>query len=188
MAEPRRFTVSIIGAFLLFGIPVALFVWLGPFLPPNLMPFKRGVGWSSLQFHSFSVATGVGVGICAATLLLLIRSVLPPRLKSRIVWVPPQLLDRTLLRKQGLAIAAVVAVLFGIVLFNHYGPPRFWGDFTGMTEAAVRERLGEPFRDSRHNEDEEANEYRLGWQQVFSVCLFLEFKDGVVVSQERVSR
>src|SRR5688572_14694787 len=60
----------------------------------------------------------------------------------------------------------VVAIAFGIVVFALvcYGPPQLWGDFTGMTEAETRHRLGEPFRDSR-KEPPDANpqEYTLGW-------------------------
>ena len=28
-------------------------------------------------------------------------------------------------------VVAVIACTFAIVLFIHYGPPRFWGDFRG---------------------------------------------------------
>lgn len=57
-----------------------------------------------------------------------------------------------------------------------------------MTDRDVRDQLGEPFRDSRDNNNKVGNEYTLGWYQGFEVGLFLEFKDGVVVSQERISR
>ena len=85
-------------------------------------------------------------------------------------------------------LAIVLMILVGAVLFVHFGPPRFWGNFSGRTEAEVRERLGEPFRDSRDDIDNETKEYTLGWYQGFEVGLFLKFKEGVVVSQERVSR
>jgi hypothetical protein len=85
-------------------------------------------------------------------------------------------------------VAIVLLIMIAIVLFIHYGPPRFWGDFTGMSEAACREKLGQPFRDSRVDEDKQAQEFTIGWYQGCQVGLFLTFKDGVVVSQERVSR
>ncbi len=86
------------------------------------------------------------------------------------------------------SIALVLLIMVGALSFVHYGPPRFWGDFTGMPEAAVREKLGPPFRDSRTQRNNAVEEYTLGWYQGFEVGMFLTFKDGVVVSQERVSR
>lgn len=85
-------------------------------------------------------------------------------------------------------VVAVIACTFAIVLFIHYGPPRFWGDFTGMTEGEVRGHLGEPFRDSRERQGDEETEYTLGWYQGFEQGLFLKFQDGMVVSQDRISR
>ena len=84
--------------------------------------------------------------------------------------------------------ATVVMILSGAVLFVHFGRPRYWGDFTGRTEAEVSEQLGEPFRDSRNGTVNDPEEYTLGWYQGFEVGLFLTFKDGVVVSQERITR
>jgi hypothetical protein len=85
-------------------------------------------------------------------------------------------------------VAIVLAIIVGIVQFVHYGPPRFWGDFTGMTEAKVRQQLAEPFRDNRDNKDKDVQDFTLGWYQGFQVGLFLEFEDGVVISQKRISR
>ena len=87
-----------------------------------------------------------------------------------------------------LQVAAVLIVIVGIVEFVHFGPPRFWADFTGMSEATAREKLGEPLYDSRGNKEDEPVEYTLGWYQGFEVSLFLTFRDGVVVSQKRMSR
>jgi hypothetical protein len=57
-----------------------------------------------------------------------------------------------------------------------------------MTEVQVQARLGEPFRDSRGHDKDQAKAYTLGWHQGFQVGLFPEFKKGVVVSQEPRSR
>ena len=86
------------------------------------------------------------------------------------------------------SVALVVLLIIAAVLFVHHGPPRFWGDFTGMTEAQVIERLGQPFRDSRQAPDGNPEEYTLGWSQGFEQGFFLRFKKGVVVAQERYSR
>jgi hypothetical protein len=83
---------------------------------------------------------------------------------------------------------AVLAIIFGIVQLVHYGPPRFWSDFSGVTEAEARARLGEPFRDSRKDGDGNAKHFTLGWYQGFEQGFFLEFRDGVVVSKKRHSR
>ncbi len=184
----RTFSVSIIGVFLLFGIPAAFLLWLGPFVAPNMMPILPNAGWSSVQFHSFVIGIGVGVGAAAAVVVSVVRHFLPPRLQSRIVWIPPEMFDRTRLKKEGLRLVAGLTVLMGMTLFIHYGPPRFWRDFEGMSEAEVRERLGVPFRDSRGHEGNDADEYTLGWYQGFEVGLFLNFKQDVVVSQERITR
>lgn len=85
-------------------------------------------------------------------------------------------------------VIAVVAFIAGIVVCAGYGHPRFWGDFTGMTEAEARTRLGQPFRDTRRDGDGDPQRYRLGWQQGLETGLFLEFENGVVVSQERIGR
>ena len=85
-------------------------------------------------------------------------------------------------------LAIVLVMIVGAVLFVHYGRPRYWGDFTGRSEAEVREQLGEPFRDSRDGTDNDPAKYTLGWYQGFEVGLFLTFKDGVVVSQELITR
>jgi hypothetical protein len=85
-------------------------------------------------------------------------------------------------------IAVVLAITAGIVSFVHYGPPKFWHDFKGMSEATVREKLGQPFYDNRVEKAGEVAEYTLGWHQGFEIGLFLTFRDGIVVSQKRVSR
>lgn len=82
---------------------------------------------------------------------------------------------------------AVVAVIAALVLYGHFGPPRFWGDFTGMTEAEARAHLGEPFRDNRVDDGGDVESFRLGWRY-FETGLFLKFEDGIVVSQERIGR
>jgi len=85
-------------------------------------------------------------------------------------------------------VALVLLLIIAAVLFVEHGPPRFWGDFTGMTEADVIERLGQPFRDSRQTPEGNPEEYTLGWHQGFQQGFFLKFKKGVVVSQERHTR
>jgi hypothetical protein len=89
---------------------------------------------------------------------------------------------------QLLGLLVVLVVMFGVIGLMHCGPPRSWHDFSGMTEAEVRARLGEPFRDNRKDGTGDAKHYTLGWHQGFETGLFLEFKDGVVVSQKRYSR
>lgn len=86
------------------------------------------------------------------------------------------------------AILVFLAIVFGIVGLLHYHPPRFWDDFSGMTEPEVRVRLGEPFRDSRKDGEGSAEHFTLGWPQGFEQGLFLEFEGGVVVSKKRYSR
>ncbi len=79
----------------------------------------------------------------------------------------------------------VAVVLVGVVGFVHFGPPRYWGSFIGMTNAEVRQHLGQPDFDDNDDND---NVETLGWHQGFQVGLFLDFQDGVVISQRRVSR
>ncbi len=81
-----------------------------------------------------------------------------------------------------------VLLLASVVAYVRLGPPRFWKDFTGMTEAQARERLGDPFQDSRIANDGGDGIFTLGWYQGFEIGMFLEFENGVVVSQRRVSR
>ena len=187
MVKTQTFTVSIGGVFLFFAISAGSFVWLGPFAAPDLMPFEPGIGWTSGQYHGFAVAAGVGVGVCAATVLVLVRYVLPAPLQSHIVWIPPDFFDGAKSRKQGIKLVQVAVVLLGMMLFIEYGPPRFWGSFTGMSEAEVREKLGEPHRDGDKDGDKETSEYILKWHAGFGSGLFLTFNEnGTVVSQERV--
>jgi hypothetical protein len=187
MSKARRSTVSILGAFVFFGAFATLAAWCVPFFlfgPDKLV--KMAAKWSAFQCYGYFFGTGIGAGIAAAAFLLLLRSILPARFRSRIVWVPPEFFDRALILKRGIELTVVAIIMIGGTLFVHYGPPRFWGNFTGMSEGEVRQRLGQPFRDSRHNNNE--REYTLGWYQGFEVGLFLEFRDGVVISQERVNR
>ena len=88
------------------------------------------------------------------------------------------------LRDLAITVACGAAMLF----YCGHGSPRFWGDFTGMTEAEVRASLGEPFRDSRVDPGGDPHRYRLGWRVNRETGLFLEFEKGTVVSQKRVSR
>ena len=85
-------------------------------------------------------------------------------------------------------LAIISMMIVGAVLFVHYRRPRYWGNLTGRTEAEVHDQVGEPFRDSRNGANNDQAEYTLGWYQGFEVGLFLTFKDGVVVSQERITR
>jgi hypothetical protein len=91
------------------------------------------------------------------------------------------------IRKLKKAVAIVLWIAVFAIVF--YGPPHLWGDFTGMTEAEVCDWLGEPFRDSR-TEAPNANhqEYTLGWPYSLDQGLFLTFRNGIVISQERYSK
>jgi hypothetical protein len=83
-------------------------------------------------------------------------------------------------------VVGFVIVWTCITLFLAFGPPWFWGDFTGMTEAEARKRLGEPFWDTRgRGGDRDGQEFKLGWIYIpfLEAGFFLDFKNGVVVSQ-----
>jgi hypothetical protein len=182
MPKPQGFTVSIIGACLLVGIPAGLFAWLGPFFAPNLMPFRPGTEWSSAQFHGFAIATGAGVGICTAAALVVVRSILPLRLRSRIVWLPPRMLDRTLLKRQSVELLAVVAITCVMVLFVR-GCPLDRAKLIGRTSEEVRAAYGQPDFIIDHRADHPAVEeiywhYKHGLLGESQVTL----KKGVVVN------
>lgn len=188
MTGSEHRTISIVVVFFVCGTMAALLAWVGPFMAPDIARFAPEPEWSSMQFHSLVIGIGVGAGAVAAGALILIRRLLPAQHRSRIVWMPRALFDRKQMKKEAAELLAGVAVLAGVVLFIHYGPPRFWRDFEGMSEAEVRERLGEPFRDSRSRPGDDTDEFTLGWYQGFEVGLFLTFRDNVVVSQERITR
>jgi hypothetical protein len=76
--------------------------------------------------------------------------------------------------------------LFFIALLI-YGSPKFRTDFTGMNEADVCRKLGEPLG-IREADPEREQKRTLVWQVSFESRLYLYFEDGRVVSQIRYSR
>ena len=74
-------------------------------------------------------------------------------------------------------LAVFVVVLAIVFVAVCYGPPRFWDDFTGMTEALLKEKLGEPFRDDRQRGMGNANDFTLGWYQGFGIGFFSEVRE-----------
>ena len=90
--------------------------------------------------------------------------------------------------KQLLNVAMSLAILFGVAQLLQYGPPRFWHDFTGRTEAEVVARLGRADRDDRRAGSGDGRHHTLAWHQGMGVFLILEFQDGAVKSQRRLSR
>ena len=92
-------------------------------------------------------------------------------------------------------IYAVVAIflMVGYILMC-YGPPRFWGDFTGVDEATVIRRLGTPIYDSRKDpptymgelsdEYEQGTPFTLG-RGYGAMRLGLHFQDSLVNDQSR---
>ncbi len=97
-------------------------------------------------------------------------------------------------------------LLIGSCAAYCYGPPRFWGDFTGWSESGAVSRLGNPTYDSRNeppfyiHEDHEKHDverrddyvpgapFSLGWYHGVGNKLGLEFENGTVVRQFRGSK
>lgn len=87
----------------------------------------------------------------------------------------------------------VILLIVGVIVL-YCGPPRFWGDFTGITEATAIKRLGTPMYDSRKvppryngelsDEFPQGGSFTLGWAHG-AVRLSLYFEDGMVTSQRR---
>src|SRR4051794_12494438 len=81
-----------------------------------------------------------------------------------------------------------LAVVGSILLFgvkSCYGPPRFWGDFVGRTEAEAVQSLGQPFYDSGiQGDDKPGQPFNLFWYYGLNRGLVLEFDAGGTVYRQ----
>jgi hypothetical protein len=188
MVKPQQLTISVLGCFLVCGLPAAFFCWIWLFLFPDAVKFLNVAEWPPAQIHVFAIIAGIAAGGAGAAALVFLRRVLPEKLQFRVVWLPSEMFDSTRLKKQTIEAAVAAVMIVGLGIYVGVGPPRFWGDFTGMSEDEVRERLGEPFRDSRHMGNDGPDEFTLGWYQGLEQGFFLTFKGGNVVAQNRYSR
>jgi hypothetical protein len=117
MPERPRFTVSILGAFLLVATMAAFVAWLAPFLAPHLGRFAPNPVRPG--FHLRVVMWALAAGACAASLLAVLRLVFPA-LQSRIVWLFPGFLSRTRMKKNIVdVLGTVLMIALAVVAFNY---------------------------------------------------------------------